>query len=71
VKCLFLLLNLGFSCSLLKNPILREKCGVKLKTALLRKSAVLGRQRINVPRTSSFLMIRGKSFLIEISGVHR
>ena len=38
MKCLILLLNSVFSCSLLKNPTLRDKCGVKLKTVLLRKA---------------------------------
>ena len=63
MKCLFLLLNLGFSCSLLKNPILREKCGVKLKTVLLRKSAVLGRQRTNVPKNQLLLDDQRQEFL--------
>ena len=41
------LLNSGFNCSLLKNPILRDKRGVKLKIALLSKPAGLGSLLIN------------------------
>ena len=57
------LLNSGFLCLLLKNPILRDKCGVKLKTALLRKPAVLGRQRTNVPKNQLPLADQGQEFL--------
>lgn len=34
--------ELGFGCSLLKNPTLRDKCWVKGKTALWRKLAIWG-----------------------------
>ena len=43
--------------------MLREKCGVKLKIALLRKAAVLGRQRINVPKNQLLLGDQGQEFL--------
>ena len=63
MKYLFLLLNSGFSCSLFKNPILREKFVVKLKIALLRKAAVLGRQRINAPKNQLLFADQGQEFL--------
>ena len=58
-----MLLNSSFSCSLLKNPTLRDKCSVKLKTALLRKPAILGRQRTNVPKNQLPLADQGQEFL--------
>ena len=60
-----MLLNSSFSCSLLKNPTVRDKCGAKLKTALLRKPAVLGRQRTNVPKNQLLLDDQGQEFLNE------
>ena len=63
MKCLILLLNSGFSCSLLKNLMLREKCGVKLKIALLRKAAVLGRQRTNAPKNQLLFADQVQEFL--------
>ena len=62
VKCLILVLNSGVSCSLLKNLTLRENSGLKLKTALLRKPAVLGDRGLMYQRTSSPFLIRGESF---------
>ena len=57
------LLNSGFLCLLLKNPILRDKRGVNLKIALLRKPAVLRRQRTNVPKNQLPLSDQGQEFL--------
>ena len=57
------LLNSGFNCSLLKNPILRDKRGVKLKIALLSKPAGLGRQMTNVPKNQLSLADQGQEFL--------
>ena len=42
--------ELRFSCSSLKNPILRDKCWVKGKIALLRKLTILGRRWAHVPK---------------------
>ena len=42
--------QLSFSCSWLRNPILRQKCWVKGKIALLRKPAILGRRWTQVPK---------------------
>ena len=41
--------ELGFSCSLLKNPTLKDKCWVKRKIALLGKLVILGRSWMHVP----------------------
>ena len=57
------LLNSGFLCLLLKNPTLRDKRGVNLKIALLRKPAVLRRQRTNVPKNQLLLADQGWMFL--------
>ena len=58
-----MLLNSGFSYSLLKNPILRDKCGIELKIALLRKAAVLGRQRTNAPKNQLLFADQVQEFL--------
>ena len=42
--------GLRFSCSLLKNLILKDKCWVKGKIALLRKQTILGRRWTHVPK---------------------
>ena len=42
--------ELRFGCLSLKNPILRDKCWVKGKIALLRKPAILGRRWTHVPK---------------------
>ena len=43
-KCAFPVTKLRFSCSLLKNPILRDECWARGKIALLGKPAVPGRR---------------------------
>ena len=55
--------NSGFLSLLLKNPTLRDKRGVNLKIALLRKPAVLRRQRSNVPKNQLPLADQGQEFL--------
>ena len=55
--------KLRFSCSSLKNPILRDTCWVKGKIALLRKSAILVEDGLISQRTNSPLPIRGQEFL--------
>ena len=55
--------NSGFLSLLLKNPTLRDKRGVNLKIALLRKPAVLRRQRTNVPKNQLPLSDQGQEFL--------
>ena len=45
-----LVTKLKFSSSLLKNPMLRDKCWVKGKLPLLRKLAILGRMWNHVPK---------------------
>ena len=42
--------ELRFGCSLLKNPVLRDKWWVKGKIALLRKLAILGKRWTHVPK---------------------
>ena len=58
--------NSGFLSLLLKNPTLRDKRGVNLKIALLRKPAVLRRQRTNVPKNQLPLADQGQEFLNRI-----
>ena len=42
--------ELSLSCSSLKNPILRDKCWLKGKMALLRELAILGRRWTHIPK---------------------
>ena len=44
--------ELRFTCSLLKNPIPRDKCQVKGKTALSRRMAILGRRQTHEPKNN-------------------
>lgn len=44
--------------SLLKSPILRDKCWIKGKITLLRKPATLERQRLGSQRTKSPGLLR-------------
>ena len=44
--------ELRFTCSSLKNPIPRDKCQVKGKTALSRRMAILGRRQTHEPKNN-------------------
>ena len=64
--------ELGFDCSSLKNPILRDKCWVEGKIALLRKPAILGRRWTHVPKNQLPIADLGtRVFKVGLTGVHR
>ena len=61
--------ELRFGCSLLKNPIRRDKCWVKGKIALLRKPAILGRKWTHVPKNQLPIADQGaRAFKGEFQG---
>ena len=51
--------ELGFQLLITQESNTEGQCGVKLKTALLRIPAVLGRQRTNVPKNQLLLADHG------------
>ena len=55
--------ELGFQLLITQESNTEGQCGVKLKTALLRIPAVLGRQRTNVPKNQLLLADQGQEFL--------
>ena len=60
-------IDLKLESSLLKSswPIVRDKCWVKGKVALLRKSAILGRRWTHVPKTQTSLCQPGGQELLK------
>jgi len=62
-------LNLTFGCPSLKNPILRGKCSVKGKKALVRKLAILGRRWTHIPKNQFLTANEGaRAFKGEFQG---